>query len=94
MRTKLFKLRYILCFGTTVGAVAIGANIQQNVCTIAWVDGLSMQPTLNPERQSPPRTTSERIPPTRKHFSTDIIWLNRWYAKSSCYNRGDVVVLK
>lgn len=53
----------------------VGVTILDCLGYVAKVEGISMQPALNPDVNNP----------------SDFVFLNRWYSRSFCYTRGEIV---
>ncbi|KAK7496164.1 hypothetical protein BaRGS_00012574 [Batillaria attramentaria] len=64
---------------TVFFAVPVSATFFDLIGTIVSVEGVSMQPVLNPD--------------SARHRSTDYVFLNRWAANSLQFQRGEVVSL-
>lgn len=67
---------------TVFFAVPVSATFFDMVGTVVAVEGVSMQPVLNPESMA-----------GHQRRSTDYVFLNRWAASSLHFQRGEVVSL-
>ncbi|KAG9490204.1 hypothetical protein GDO78_005863 [Eleutherodactylus coqui] len=59
------------------GAASVIVTFRDRVATVATVDGVSMQPSLNPDER----------------YVSDVVLLSRWSVQSYEVQRGDIVSL-
>lgn len=70
-------MKFINVIKSFIIGVPIGITIIDTVGYIARVDGISMQPALNPQN----------------HIEEDYVFLNRWSVKGYDIKRGDIISL-
>lgn len=64
-------------FSGVVVALPIYVTVNDYICSVAYVNGSSMQPTLNPKGEK----------------RTDVVFLDRWHVDYDDVNPGDVVAI-